>query len=111
MLEDSNPDGSQPDPVQEQASMWLSRLGRGLRPEEATGLREWLKKADHRRVILETARLWHGPDIIAVLGELFPAGPEPMKSDLTWRDILRVTLTTAAAIGLVFLAVTGRQPW
>jgi transmembrane sensor len=111
MLEDSNPEGSQPDPVQEEASMWLARLGRGLRPEEAGGLREWLKKANHRRVILETARLWHGPDIIAVLGELFPAGPEPMSSDVTLWDILRVTLTTALAAGLVFLAVTGREPW
>jgi transmembrane sensor len=111
MLEDSNPDGSQPNPMQEEASMWLARLGRGLRPEEANGLREWLKNADHRRVILETARLWYGPDIIAVLGELFPAGPEPMKSDVTWWDIARVTLTTAVTVGLIFLVVTGRQPW
>ena len=104
-------EGAQPDPVREEASVWLSRLERGLRPEEASGLREWLTKAEHRRVILDLARLWHGPDIIAVLGELFPAGPEPMKSDITVWDILRVTATTALAVGLVYLAISGRTPW
>jgi len=111
MLEDNGLEGSQPDRVQEEASMWLSRLGRGLRPEEAAGLREWLQRPEHRRVILDTARLWHGPDIIAVLGELFPAGPEPMESEYTWRFFARVGLTTALTIGLVYIAVTGDQPW
>jgi transmembrane sensor len=112
MLEDKDLESSSPpDRVQEEASMWLSRLGRGLRPEEAAGLREWLKQAEHRRVILETARLWHGPDIIAVLGELFPAGPEPMKSDITLWDIVRVTATTVLTVGLILLIVTGEQPW
>jgi transmembrane sensor len=111
MLEDNGLESSRPDRVQEEASMWLSRVGRGLRPDEAAGLREWLKKADHRRIILDTARLWHGPDIIAVLGELFPAGPEPMKSDYTWRFFVRLGLTSAVTIGLIYLAVTGDQPW
>jgi len=92
------------------ASMWLSRLNRGLRPEEAAGLRTWLKAAHHRPIILDMARLNYGPDIVAVLSELFPAGPEPMQSEVG-KTLLRAVVATGAAVGLAFLAITGQQPW
>lgn len=114
MLEDSGDTelhGSQPDKASEQASMWLARLDRGLRPEEAAGLREWLQEPHHRHCILDMARLWHGEDIVAVLAELFPAGPEPMKSPVSWRYLGGLGLKAAAVIGLVVLIVSGRHPW
>jgi hypothetical protein len=52
-----------PEKTREEASVWLGRLGRGLRPEEAPALRDWLKDRIHRAVILDTARLWHSADI------------------------------------------------
>jgi transmembrane sensor len=108
---DTESSEAQPDKVREEASMWLARLDRGLRPEEATGLREWLKKADHRRCILDMARLWHGADIIAVLAELFPVGPEPEERGYTWRQFAGLLLRTVGVVGLIVLVVTGEQPW
>lgn len=56
----------------EHAAMWLERLDRSLRPSEIEQLREWLKTPLNRKAIVETARLWHGPEIMAVLDHLFP---------------------------------------
>jgi transmembrane sensor len=92
------------------ASMWLARINRGLHPEEVKELRNWLKVAKHRPVILDMARLYHGPDIVAVLSELFPVGPEPMKSEI-FKELARAVAMTAIAVGLAILAVTGREPW
>jgi transmembrane sensor len=108
---DSELQGSQPDKAHEQASMWLARLDRGLRPDEAAGLREWLKEPNHRHCILDMARLWHGADIVAVLAELFPAGPEPMKSEYSWRYFGGLGFKAAVVIGLVVLIVNERPPW
>jgi hypothetical protein len=67
-----------PEKNREEAAMWLARLARGIHPEEVPALRVWLKERLNRRIILDMARLWHGPDILALLSELIPAGPEPM---------------------------------
>ena len=101
---------SPPDEASQAASMWLARINRGLRPAEVAELRAWLKVAKHRHVILDMARLYHGPDIVAVLSELFPAGPEPMKSEAL-KECLRVGAIFACIFALAFLAVTGREPW
>jgi transmembrane sensor len=62
------------DKIPTEASVWLARLERGLLPEEGLTLRAWLSHAAHREAIVEAAKLWHGPDIIAVLAELVPIG-------------------------------------
>jgi len=51
---------------------WLALLERGLRGDEGAQLREWLKSKTNRAQILEAARLWHGPEIVAVLSGLVP---------------------------------------
>jgi transmembrane sensor len=109
MSDDELPE-SAPDEASQSASMWLARINRGLRPNEAAELRGWLKVPRHRHVILDMARRYFGPDIVAVLSELFPVGPEPMESEAL-KDLLKVTATIVAICGLVFLAATGRQPW
>src|SRR3954454_3561016 len=98
---------SPPDEASQSASMWLARINRGLRPNEAAGLRAWLKVPRHRHVILDMARRYFGPDIVAVLSELFPVGPEPMESE-TLKDFFKAAATVAVIAGLVFLAATGR---
>ena len=101
---------SPPDETSKAASMWLARINRGLHPDEVAELRTWLKVAKHRPVILDMARLYHGPDVVAVLSELFPTGPEPMKSEAL-RDFAQAALIAGLIAGLAFIAVTGQQPW
>ena len=60
------------DKIPTEASVWLARLERGLLPQEGLTLRDWLRQPAHREAIVEAAKLWHGPDIIAVLAELVP---------------------------------------
>lgn len=98
-----------PDPQSEEASMWLTRINRGLRSEEVAGLREWLKAAQNRQAILEMARLWHEPDIIAVLCEVFPKGPEPIKKEF-WAACASISLKAAVMMGLAMFAVSGPGP-
>ena len=110
MLEDLSDRAIQgPEKTREEAAMWLARLARGLRAEEAPALREWLKDRLNRRIILDTARLWHGPDIIALLAELIPTGPEP-KDPLSWRSILFATLKVTVAVGLIVWIGSGWEP-
>lgn len=90
--------------------MWLARINRGLQPEEAKELRNWLKVPNHRHAILDMARLYFGPDIVAVLSELFPVGPEPMTSEV-FKDLAKAAAWTILLVGLGFLVVTGREPW
>ena len=110
MLEDLSDRAVQgPEKAREEAAMWLARLDRGLRADEAPHLRDWLKDRINRNVILDTARLWHGPDIIALLSELIPAGPEPMEPR-SWRSILVTSLKVTVAAALIAWIVSGEQP-
>ena len=110
MLEDLSDRAIQgPEKTREEAAMWLARLDRGLRADEAPALREWLKDRVNRNIILDMARLWHGPDILALLSELIPAGPEPM-DPLSWRSILFASLKVAVAAGLIAWIGSGWQP-
>jgi len=57
-----------------EAAIWLARLERGLQGGEGAQLRQWLLEQRHRDAIVDAAKLWHGPDIVAVLAELVPVG-------------------------------------
>ena len=98
-----------PEKNREEAAMWLARLARGIHSEEVPALRTWLQDRLNRRIILDMARLWHGPDILALLSELIPAGPEPMER-YSWRDYLATAAQLAIAAGLVAWACSGWQP-
>jgi transmembrane sensor len=98
-----------PEKTREEASMWLARLGRGLRPEEVPALRAWLKDRVNRAVALDTARLWHSPDILAVLGELIPVGPEPMEP-LSWKSYLPALTQATVATLLILWIISGATP-
>ena len=56
----------------EDVARWLALLERGLRGTEGDQLREWLKDKANRAQIIDAARLWHGPEIVAVLAGLVP---------------------------------------
>jgi transmembrane sensor len=61
--------------AREEALAWLARLKRGLRQNEGPELQDWLRRRSHRRVIAKAAVEWHGPEVLAVLSELFPIDP------------------------------------
>jgi transmembrane sensor len=107
MLEDLSDRAVQgPEKTREEASMWLGRLERGLRPEEAPALRAWLKERVNRAVILDTARLFHSPDILALL---IPAGPEPTEPR-SWKSYLPGLMQLTVATLLALWIVTGATP-
>jgi len=62
------------DKVAMEAAIWLARIERGLQLLEGIALREWLQQPAHRDTIVNSAKLYHGPDVVAVLAELVPVG-------------------------------------
>lgn len=66
------PFGKRPSRTREEALVWLARLKRGLRPVEGQELVAWLKRRSHRLAIARAAVEWHGPEVLAVLSEIFP---------------------------------------
>jgi len=88
--------------AREEAAQWLAKLDRGLRPGEGALLREWLKHSVNRISILEVARRSSGPEVLAVLAELFPIGSNTM-TPTAKRSSVAVVVAVAAAVGIVTL--------
>jgi transmembrane sensor len=98
--------------AREEASRWLAKLERGLRAEEGLALRDWLKDAANSTCILEMAKVWHGPEAVAVLSKIFQrrlqlVRPRPRRS------LPSVAASAAATVAVVAVAVSmlnGRTP-
>ena len=65
--------------AREEALAWLARLKRGLRPDEGPQLITWLRRRSHRRLIAKAAVEWHGPEVLAVLSQIFPIDPASLE--------------------------------
>ena len=98
-----------PEQANEEVMRWLALLERGLRGNEGAQLREWLKNKAHRTEILNAARLWHGPEIVAVLSGLIPQTELVVRKPEGRRRFNRILgWTTLTVIGVVGLgAMTG----
>jgi transmembrane sensor len=99
--------------VREDSARWLARITRGLRDEEGSELREWLKNPLHCNVIMEMAHLLHGPEISGVLTSLFPQGMEIARGKPR-RDYVGISIKVAATVCIVTLgtfALMGTMPW
>jgi len=99
------------DSTQTQAAIWLARIERGLEPHEGAQLRAWLLEPAHRDTIVNIAKLYHGPDIVAVLAELVPVGfgnPPPPKYKRSRTSAMIVGATLAVIVAFVpFMAIIG----
>lgn len=84
--------------------MWLASIERCLRPDEVPKLKEWLRDTLHREVIVDRGRLWHGPEVVAVLEAILPNEPY-LFTPLPQRHFLRKTLMAALALATVTIAV------
>lgn len=94
----------------EEVMRWLALLERGLRGNEGEQLREWLKNKANRAQILEAARLWHGPEIVAVLSGLIPKTEMVVRKPEQQRQRINKILgwTTLTVIGVLSVgAMTG----
>ena len=94
---------SDSDRLHTESTIWLARLERGLQAPEGVQLREWLQVPAQRDAIVEAAKLYHGPDIVAVLAEMVPVGfgtPVPkVRQRITAFKVL-----VAVAMGMVVAA-------
>lgn len=97
----------------EQATLWLERLERTIKADEALSFREWLKTPLHREVIVGRCALWHGIEVLAVLGTLIPnevassrLPPRPARigSMLAWTLVI-------CCVGFSTFVLLGGPPW
>lgn len=92
-----------------EAGLWLERLERILKPDEGESFRKWLKEPLHREVILHRCKLWHGPEILAVLLELIP-DIAPARSRSHSRRIILTAAFAISILGLSTYVLTGMTP-
>ena len=89
--------------VATEAAIWLARIERGLQSDEGALLRSWLQQPAQREAIVEAAKLWHGPDIVAVLAELVPVGfgqAVPVSRKRTYAGVSLFGICVAVAIAI-----------
>ncbi len=59
--------------AEEQATIWISRLDRGLTDQEKLDLSEWVQSSEsNRQALLGLSQVWDEMDRLHQLGELFP---------------------------------------
>jgi len=64
--------------IDEQASLWVARLDRGLNAGEQSEFVEWLQSNDsHRQCFFEMARLWDRMDLLQELATIVPLQVKP----------------------------------
>jgi transmembrane sensor len=99
----------------EEVMRWLALLERGLRGDEGAQLREWLKNKSNRTAILEAARLWHGPEIVAVLSGLVPQAELVIRKPEYRRRFSKIlgwtTLTVIAVLGAAVMTGLVKLPF
>lgn len=81
--------------------MWLARLKRGLRQNEGRELLTWLERRAHRSAIAKAAVEFHGPEVLAVLSEIFPIPPAVLEPPRRTRPALVAAAAIAGACVLL----------
>lgn len=104
--------------VREEALVWLARLKRGLRQGEGPEFLAWLERRSHRTAIAQAAIEWHGPEVLAVLSEIFPIptaileprrGPRPAL--LTAAAFAGACVTLGVPIAILLMAKVHRYEY
>lgn len=97
----------------EQASLWLERLERTVKQDEAASFRDWLKAPLNREVIVDRCLLWHGTEILAVLGTVIPDDvasarlpPQPGRVGAVLAWVLAI-----CCVGFSTFVLLGGPPW
>jgi transmembrane sensor len=87
------------DDIQEQASLWVSRMDRGLSKDEEKQFQEWMKQSDfHRNSIFSLAALWDDLSVLNELSALFP-----LENTSTRKNNYSIKYALAASVVFVML--------
>lgn len=97
--------------VAEEAADWLERLERSIKAEESEALRAWLAVPLHRKVIVERCKLWHGPDILAVLGELVPVQTLSQRVERQYGRIVLAIFLCVSGISFATVVIALSKIW
>lgn len=88
------------DEINDQASLWIARIDRGLSEAESAALRDWVNQShSHANSLYRMAHLWDKMDDLSRLGDLF----EPPKSQQ--RKIVRAPYAIAASFILALIGL------
>lgn len=98
--------------IVEEASAWLEKIERTLNAREAKALRAWLERPAHRDTIIDRCKRWHGPEILAVLGELVPVEMLADKIERRYGEMVIGIFFALSGITLItiLIAVNHRLP-
>ncbi|MFA5632100.1 MAG: FecR domain-containing protein [Porticoccaceae bacterium] len=89
---------SSQDKISDEASLWLSRLDRGLSEDEKRILQQWMAiDIRHRQTLFAMAAVWDKMDSLSRLSDLFPTAGT--------RKIIPADYRRVAGIAIVFLGV------
>ncbi len=87
--------------VDDEASLWIARMDKGLSPDQEDQFRRWLSEApEHGRIFVEFANDWDEMDDLARLSDLFP------ESQVGEKPNRRLTWAVAASLLLGFMFTT-----
>jgi transmembrane sensor len=89
--------------IQEQASLWISKMDRGLCKKEKLNFQQWAKQSDfHRNSLFSLAALWDDLSVLNELSALFPL--EKPKSQKT-SFIAKYAMAASVAFIMLFSGV------
>jgi ferric-dicitrate binding protein FerR (iron transport regulator) len=86
--------------IREEAFTWLERLRRGLRDEQGSELRDWLRRRSHRACIARVAAQRDRPEDLVVLSQIFEVNPAWVEP----RQGRSPTINAAAALMAICIA-------
>lgn len=89
--------------IYEQASVWISRIDRGLSAAERQELDAWVETSNgHRRILFELASLWDDMSVLNQLSGLFPLKHSP---EFSQQREIKAERRARYSIAAAFMAV------
>lgn len=86
--------------LQEQASLWVSRMDRGLTTEEQQQLIAWINQdIAHQEMLFEMASLWDDLSVLNELSGLFPIERKPVAQT---KRFLKIAMAASIALVSIF---------
>lgn len=97
--------------AEESAEQWLEAIERTLKRHEIDALKQWLSVPLHRKVIVDRCRLWHGPDILAVLAELIPVESLSRRVERNYGRVTLALFLAVSGLGFVTILIAVSKWW